>query len=210
MGMRDLLQLPSRLASEPDDPTYTQLAGELMNQQCWCWGRDITRPEGNLLRCFGFQRTRPPEGVPGSSRYRLGLPTGQEVSLWGFGAMIADRKTAIYVNRFEFQPSLCRPTETCWRAADLPSLRRPTSSREFTVAGALCAELLRFIGEYESWVAEAAGMQYRQQAVDAFQHATHTALEAKQLWPRLAKRVTRYYARRAATSCIVSSDSRCA
>ena len=29
-----------------------------MEQQLWCWGRDVERPEGNLLMAYGFERHR--------------------------------------------------------------------------------------------------------------------------------------------------------
>ena len=60
---------------------------KLLHRQCWNWGRDIVRPEGNLLLDAGFRRRRPPEGETGSSCYTLALPNGGCLMLWGFGLL---------------------------------------------------------------------------------------------------------------------------
>ena len=58
---------------------------ELLHRQCWNWGRDIVRPEGNLLLEAGFVKWRPPEGETGLTCYTLALPGGDSLMLWGFG-----------------------------------------------------------------------------------------------------------------------------
>ncbi len=188
------------------DPRFKKLGAKLMNQQCWCWGCDIRRPQGNLLLAFGFERLRPPEGVEGSSCYRIGLRSGHEVSLWGFGAIISNEVSAVHVGRFEFNPQICMAlgkTQSCWGPSDLPAMRRPSSSDELTFAGTLSSELLTFIGDYESWVAETVGIRYRQQTVEKFKDATCTALEANLHWPRLAKQIARHYRRRASNISVI-------
>ncbi len=204
MGMRDLLQMPPpRMTRSHDDPRFTRIGAKLMNQQCWCWGCDIRRPQGNLLLAFGFKRLRPPADVSGSSCYRIALPSGHEVSLWGFGTLIANRGSAMYLGRYQFEPQICAApgdTGTCWAPSELPPLRRPLSTRELTLAGTLSSDLLRFIGDYESWVAETAGLGYRQRTVDEFKNAAFSGTDAKLLWSRLAKQVARHYFRRAASS----------
>jgi hypothetical protein len=211
MGMRDLLQSPAlRMAPRAPNAGFTRVGAKLMNQQCWCWGCDIRRPQGNLLLAFGFERLRPPAGVSGSSCYRVGLRSGRAVSLWGFGALIADQNSAIHLGRFQFDPQLCaapRGARTCWTPADLAPRRRPLSTHDLTLAGTLCAELLVFIGDYESWVAETVGNRYRQRTVDEFKDAAYSAPEAKLLWPRLAKQVARHYRRRAASGRMIGPGS---
>lgn len=201
MGMRDLVIAPTRLtAGNRDNPPFRQLGIQLMNQQCWCWGCDIRRPQGNLLLAFGFERRRPPADVSGSSCYRLRLQSGRVVSLWGFGALIEDRISGLHLGRFTFEPHLCAAlgdSRACWTPAGLAPLRRPVLQHEWKVASILGTELLSFICEYESWVAETVGLRYRQQTVDQFERSTHTAADAKLLWPRLAKQLARHYRRRA-------------
>ncbi|MCS6839908.1 MAG: hypothetical protein NZ701_03935 [Roseiflexus sp.] len=54
----------------PTLPAHLQQRGaELLHLQCWLWGCDIRRPEGNLLLEYGFSRQRPPAGATGSSAY---------------------------------------------------------------------------------------------------------------------------------------------
>lgn len=192
-----------RISRAQVEPSFKKLGSNLMNQQCWCWGCDIRRSKGNLLLAFGFERLRPPEGVEGSSCYRITLRSALVVTLWGFGAIISDHVRAVHVGRFEFNPQLCAAlgkTNSCWHPSDLPPLSRPSSPHELMRVGSLCSELLTFIGEYESWVTESVGIRYRQQNLDKFKDATYTAMEASLLWPRLAKQVARYYRRRATSN----------
>jgi hypothetical protein len=49
---------------------------ELLHLQCWLWGCDIRRAEGNLLLAYGFSRQRPPSGAAGSSAYLMALESG--------------------------------------------------------------------------------------------------------------------------------------
>ena len=46
----------------------------LLNQQCWFWGQDVRRAEGNLLLELGFQRQRPPEEQQGCTQYTRAQP----------------------------------------------------------------------------------------------------------------------------------------
>ncbi len=212
MGMFKLMQEPILGMTEGHaDPPFRKLGKCLMNQQCWSWGCDIRRPQGNLLLAFGFERLRPPADAKGSSRYRLALRSGREISLWGFGTLISDGVNAVHVGRFQFDAQLCSAlsnTQACWSPSSLPPLRRPFSPHELALAGSLCSELLGYIGDYESWVAETVGIRYRQQTLDKFKDTVYSAAEAKQLWPRLAKQVARHYGRRAARKRIATSGSR--
>jgi hypothetical protein len=54
----------------PRLPLETRKVGTaLFDQQTWCWGQDIQRPEGNLLVAYGLTRQRSPETIRGSSAY---------------------------------------------------------------------------------------------------------------------------------------------
>ena len=139
-----------------------RFAAGLMNQQCWCWGCDVRRCEGNLLLAYGCERHRPEAGTAGSSCYTHGAgPT--RVWLWGFGAAIGDGSGAWYVNRYDPRP-LAVPLR--WtddlhrrhRAGDFDSLPR---ARE----AAATAKLGRWIAAYEQWVLERAGASYRDTCV---------------------------------------------
>ena len=125
---------------------------ELLDRQCWNWGRDIVRPDGNLLLEAGFLKGRPPEGKAGSNCYTLALPDGDSLMLWGFGLLYGTpQKGGVYLNRFEFRP-VWLPSETIpgpiWKPDMIPAARTPPSPRlpvDLTVAA------IRRIADYEEW-----------------------------------------------------------
>ena len=135
---------------------------KLLDRQCWIWGRDIERSEGNLLLEAGFLRRRPPEGEAGSSCYTLALPAGDSLMLWGFGLMYGtSRKGGIYLNRYQFLP-VWLPSETVqkpiWRPDTIPPAQTPPSPRvpvDLTVAA------IRRIADYEEWALARCGLEYR-------------------------------------------------
>jgi hypothetical protein len=171
---------------------YWQRGAELLHQQCWCWGQDLRRVEGNLLLQYGFERTRPPEGMAGSSRYRLRGPDF-DVTLWGFG--VAYRREpcgAIYVNRYCFVPRwlpLETPIDGIWRAEAMAATRRPGTRREVRRSRRLLQSLLRWMAGYEKWVLQTAGLSYRQRSLSQW---TKTDIPAERMaleWELLARHV---------------------
>ena len=135
---------------------------KLLHQQCWNWGRDILRPEGNLLIEAGYLNRRPPEGEPGSSCYTLALPNGDSLMLWGFGLLYwTPRKGGVYLNRYAFRPDWI-PSETIrgpiWKPDMIPAAQAPPSPRmpvDLTVAA------IRRVADYEEWVLARCGLEYR-------------------------------------------------
>ena len=135
---------------------------ELLNRQCWNWGRDIERPEGNLLLEAGFFRRRPPEGEAGSSCYTLALPNGDSLMLWGFGLLYGTPlRGGVYLNRYQFRP-VWVPSETVqepiWKPDTIPTAQTPPSPRipvDLTVAA------IRRIADYEEWALAHCGLEYR-------------------------------------------------
>ena len=135
---------------------------KLLQRQCWNWGRDIVRPEGNLLLEAGFRRRRPPEGVAGSSCYTRALPDGDSLMLWGFGVLFGTpRKGGVYLNRYKFRPvwiPSANLQEPIWKPGMIPNGRTPPSPRvpvDLTVAA------IRRIADYEEWVLARCGLEYR-------------------------------------------------
>lgn len=135
---------------------------ELLDRQCWNWGRDIERPEGNLLIEAGFLRRRPPAGETGSSCYTLALPDGDSLKLWGFGFLYGTpRKGGVFLNRFQFRPVWLpseRVQKPIWTPDMLPAGQTPPSPRvpvDLTVAA------IRRIAEYEEWALARCGLEYR-------------------------------------------------
>ena len=135
---------------------------ELLDRQCWNWGRDIVHPEGNLLLEAGFRRRRPPEGVAGSSCYTLALPDGDSLMLWGFGLLYGTPRTGgVFLNRYQFRPVWLPPEavhEPMWTPDIFPTAQKPPSPRvpvDLTVAA------IRRIADYEEWALARCGLEYR-------------------------------------------------
>ena len=135
---------------------------ELLDRQCWNWGRDIVRPEGNLLLEAGFLKRRPPDGEAGSSCYALALPDGDSLMLWGFGLLYGTPRTGcVYLNRYQFRP-VWLPSETVqepiWKPDAIPTAQMPPSPHvpvDLTVAA------IRRIADYEEWALARCGLEYR-------------------------------------------------
>lgn len=123
----------ARLAHPRDVSTLTasqlRRLEQAFDQQMWCWGRDSTRPEGNLLLEFGFTRQPPPSGSKLSSTYQLVLADGARLSLNSAGLHFDDPcGNHLCLLRGPIEPQLARlPTD---------SLRG----------------LLRWLAAYERWV----------------------------------------------------------
>ena len=71
--------------------TVRRFGGRMMEQQVWCWGRDIEHSDGNLLIDFGFERHRDRGVDDRSTCYRMDCDR-LHVSLWGFGMFFGNRK----------------------------------------------------------------------------------------------------------------------
>ena len=135
---------------------------ELLHRQCWNWGRDIVRPEGNLLLEAGFLRRRPPEGEAGSSCYTLALPDGGSLMLWGFGLMYGTaQKGGVYLNRYQFRP-VWVPSQTIqgpiWKPDMIPTGQAPPS---LLIPVDLTVTAIRRIADYEEWALAHCGLEYR-------------------------------------------------
>ncbi len=135
---------------------------ELLHRQCWNWGRDIVRPEGNLLLEAGFLKQRPPKGETGSSCYTLALPHGDSLMLWGFGLLYGTpQKGGVYLNRYRFR-TVWLPSEKIqgpiWKPGMIPTEQAPPSLRipvDLTVAA------IRRVADYEEWILAHCGPEYR-------------------------------------------------
>jgi hypothetical protein len=149
-----------------------RLGQRLLHQQCWNWGRDIVRPEGNLLLEAGFSRQRAPEGETGSSRYELATDEGGVVLLWGFGLYFGDAANGgIYLNRYQFQPEwlpLERVRPPLWRPDMVPKGQKPPSAR---LPLDLASRAALQIADYEEWVLLRCGLEYRRRVLCEWKQA---------------------------------------
>jgi len=153
----------------------------LLSQQCWLWGQDVKRPEGNLLVAHGFERLRALAGISGSTQYTLSLPKELRVRLWGFG-MYFGAAEGIYINRYEFTPRTARFQEP-WQSAE--SMSRLPRSGSFE----LLAQAAHWIAEYENWVLDAAGLPYRRAALSGWKETCSAPGSIASAWRRLASEI---------------------
>ena len=164
-------------------PTSPQQATNLLNQQLWCWGRDIEAAKGNLLVRYGFQRIEKPRGSSASSIYRLESSPTSRVILRGFGVFFGDdRWGGLFLPRFEFtpqlspEPDLARPA---WSPEDLPPLALPRAD-QLTHCQTLLLALIDWIHHYELWIAEHAGIQYRSRTLTTWKTNHESVVPAEE------------------------------
>ena len=145
-------------------PNSRQQAASLLNQQIWCWGRDIECSDGNLLVRHGLQRVERPAGSDAASLYRLDLSPSLRVILRGFGVFCGDdRWGGVFLRRFDFapqlapEPDLSRPP---WSVQDLPPLVSPRAD-QVPCCQRLLLTLIDWIRQYEVWIAKQVGIAYR-------------------------------------------------
>lgn len=172
--------------SWPDD--FRGLCRVLLHQQCWCWGQDICRTEGNLLLAHGFERVRPPAGVQGSSRYQLRVSSRSAVTLWGFGLYYSRcARGGIYLNRYDCVPRYCHRSgflDDVWT----PDALAPTHAVDThgaTVAY-LTSKAAAWIGSYERWVLESMGVTYRRNTLRNWHEPAVLPENVPDEWRRLA------------------------
>jgi hypothetical protein len=171
---------PSQSPTPRLSTSIRQSGRALLNQQCWLWGQDIKRAEGNLLLQHGFQRLRPAPGQSGSSQYTLQLGDTLHVRLWGFG-MYFGREQGIFLNRFECIPRRAELSDL-WQAQEMTQLPR-------AIDLSLLPAALRWITGYEQWVLTTCGASYRSTCLRGWEAAVGTPHLLPTLWQQLAEDV---------------------
>lgn len=169
---------------------------DLLDQQIWCWGRDILLPNSNFLLEVGFQRIAPPLGLEScSSVYTLRICEDRSVVLRGFGVFFGDRKRGgVFLPRYEFWPRYTPQSKLVsppWRKDDLPSLKPPSQAMRTTCAE-LTLDLLDWIRSYEVLVAEKLGAEYRRDTLLKWDNGKRNSIPAVQMpsaWRALSLRV---------------------
>jgi hypothetical protein len=157
----------------------------LLHQQCWCWGEDIRRPEGNLLLARGLGRVR---GLR-NSRYTQ-TTGGEAVTLWGFGAAYGvEGLGGVFIERFTLRLRLgpVRPPDG-WSAAELVGYSAPRSAEELARAADLFRRFAVWVADYERWVAETMPRGYRQAMLDRWDHPAVPATEMERAWRQISGR----------------------
>ena len=166
-------------------PASVQQAAWLLNQQIWCWGRDIEFAEQNLLVQYGFQRIEKPAGSRAASIYRLKLSPTKRVVLRGFGIFFGDdRLGGVFLCRFDFAPKLTLDSDLArpaWSTDDLPQLQQALSDFDFTRCQRLLQMLTDWIRTYEVWIIKNVGIVYRQNTLRDWNTKGETLVPAEEM-----------------------------
>ena len=172
-------------------PGELRTAGKkLLNQQCWCWGRDIRYKPGNLLLRYGFSRFRVPEGRQGSSAYTLELGE-HSIVVWGWGVWYGDgREENLYLPRHTMRPELMAPggpPSTVWSLEALPATRLPRRAEDWRRVRGLLQGCCAWLAEYELWIVATAGLPYRCDCVARWHKAAIPAEIMADQWRALGR-----------------------
>lgn len=167
----------------------------LLDQQLWCWGRDVARPEGNVLLGLGMCRYRSAEPGPDRTAYTGRVAGDGVVWLWGFGLLYClPELGGVFLRRNGFEPLLLdRPPERpVHRPEHVGPFARPVTARQRATAGTLVRAAADWIAGYEHWIAETFGTAYREAALAARDRAPAVpARDMAKAWEHLAKKALR-------------------
>jgi hypothetical protein len=148
---------------------YWTAGALLMHQQCWQFGRDVVAPQGNVLLAEGFERERPPEGQPASSRYWRMRPGEPALCLWAFGALAyVPGGGGIYINRYQFVPRWVPEPEVAagsWKAAVFDGCAPAVTFKTIRESRRLLRFVMGTFAGYEESVLRRYGVDYRRETL---------------------------------------------
>ncbi|AWM36614.1 hypothetical protein GobsT_55680 [Gemmata obscuriglobus] len=191
----------SRVPGHPPPPAAPAIAAPselrrrataLLDQQLWCWGRDVARPEGNILLGLGMCRYRAPDGR--GTAYTGRVAGDGVVWLWGFGLLYCRPGVGgVFLRRYGFEPVLVgEPRHPVHTPERLGPFVRPVTGGERAAARELLRAATGWAAGYEHWVAETFGSGYRHASLAS--RGKPPAVPAKQMageWEHLAKKSIR-------------------
>lgn len=180
------LEIPSDLEA---------LAGRLLDQQLWCWGRDVARREGNLLIDYGFERHVPDGRAVQTSSYSAKHPCGDSLALWSWGLFYGCPACGgLFLRRTSIAPCLTAES-TCphphWPVGVLPRHRRPRTPEEAVVARTLLVRVARWIGRFEEWIRRTVGSEHRAACLREWHRVIGDSESLAGLWTATAEEIER-------------------
>ena len=169
---------------------------DLLSQQIWCWGKDILRPEGNLLVEQGFELIKAPaERKRTKNIYSMYLPEGQRVILRGFGVVYCDeRYGSIFVPRYEFIPKYASHSELKtlpWGSDDLLEFMPPTDD-EKKGCSVMMSDLIDWIIAFERQLPSDVGAEYRPDTLVSWDNGKRRVIPAQDTiseWEKLRNEI---------------------
>lgn len=152
---------------------------QLLNQQCWLWGQDIRRKnDNNLLLEYGFERLRAPEGKSGSTEYRMRMPCGTVVCLWGYGVYYG-MQSGLFLSRYEFTGREAT-LDPGWM--EIEHFRTGPRSHDWHAL----ARVVVWMATYEHWVLDQVGTLERRAALASWKKSVCGGDEMAYAWQQLA------------------------
>lgn len=178
----------------PEIPADIARTGRpLLDQQMWCFGRDIIDSPGNRLIARGFERFPCPHNPPTSTRYVWTGSGGVTVVLWAFGMLYASGGRSAFLRRHGFAPLLATTEEACfdsvWSPDSLHAWNAPINREEVLESWDFVAKLCEWTADYEVWMAESESLDRRESVIAAWKHPFCRADEVAHLWRDLAARI---------------------
>jgi hypothetical protein len=167
---------------------WVHRAERLLHDQCWCWGRDVERVEGNLLLAFGFQRVPTLEGRTFAYEFDR---EDERVVLAGSGLCYAapGSTTAALLGRYNVRPRLLPRSEVDtarWATVGASVFMTVGTPEEASPVGhQLLVGVVGWIAGYEAWVRRVAGVDYRERCLASWPRASVVANRMVEEWETL-------------------------
>lgn len=161
-------------------------AESLLDQQFWCFGRDIVLSPRNSLMEYGFARHPKPRGRQDGSCYAQRTRQGTVLALWGFGVYFA-QGSGILLMRRTFCPlvsdTALNPTGV-WLPGDLAV--RPATAADAAFALPLLGRLCRWFGQYETWILSQRDKGYGRLSLEGWSKVAMPRSKMAAAWDALA------------------------
>lgn len=158
----------------------------LVDQQFWCFGRDIVLSPRNALVEYGFVRHPKPRGSYDGSCYSQRTRQGTVLALWGFGVYFASAQGILLTRR----SSLPLLSDTClnpvglWSPADL-TVRAPGPD-DVPVVLPLLVRLCRWFAQYETWILSQRPKSYGAHSLDGWMKVVMPRCDMAEAWNAIA------------------------
>jgi hypothetical protein len=163
-------------------PAIRKAGHELLDHQCWAFGRDVLNREDNLLIKHGFAQVRCPKGGLTQYELRHGLDEDSHVFLWGFGAFFGGESEGIFLTRSGFTPF-----RTQGRVELHDRDYHPFVEESSNIG--LLLRAIEWFASYEDWVCCNTSEQYRLGTLEQFPRRTLQRCDLAVGWRALAQRI---------------------
>jgi hypothetical protein len=171
------------LGRAPLSAEIRTLGQELLDHQCWVFGRDVLNPGNNLLIKKGFHQVRCL--ACGLTQYELPHALGENshIFLWGFGAFFGTEAEGIFLSRSGFAPLRTKGRVELHSKDNLPFFHE-SSNIELLLKG------IAWFAHYEDWISLHMSEEYGLQTLAEFPRRTLHRWDLAVRWRQLAYSIT--------------------